>query len=46
MCWVEKILFYTDVPYSDKNEWIDCIRQWYKDNKGEHIQNVLEYNQK
>jgi hypothetical protein len=31
------------MPYSDKGEYIDYMREWYQKHRDEHIKNSLEY---
>ena len=31
------------MPFVDRDQYIDYLRDWYIDNKEHHIKNVLEY---
>jgi hypothetical protein len=31
------------MPFVDRDQYIDYLRDWYIDNKEQHIKNVLEY---
>ena len=39
----KKYLLYVNMPFVDRDQYIDYLRDWYIDNKEQHIKNVLEY---